>query len=330
MSKFLLSRRAALCAAIGLPTLGVPLAQAQAPAFPGDKPIRLIVPFAPGGSTDVLSRMVAQGMGQELKGTVIVENIPGAAGTLGVARAARATPDGYTLVMGISATHAIAPALYKELAYKPEQDFVPIGRVAQSPLIIVANPSLPAHDMQALLAQARQQGKPLMYAAWGVGTGGHLTMEAVGFHAKIKTEQVAYKGEAPVLQALMGGEVQVGVSSVGAAMPFLKAGRLKALAVNGPTRSMVLPEVRTLAEQGIAFESSSWWAVFVPAKTPLPVQDQLARAQAAVLQRPELQARMRDLGLDTDPISRADFARQIQQDTAVWGRLVVRSGATAQ
>ncbi len=330
MFKFSLSRRNALCAAMGLATLGVPLAHAQAPGFPGDKPIKLIVPYAPGGSTDVLSRLVAQGMGQELKGTVIVENIPGAAGTLGVARAARATPDGYTLVMGITATHAIAPALYKDLAYKPEQDFVPIGRIGQSPLLLLANPSLPAHDMQGLLALARQQAKPLIYAAWGVGSGGHLTMESVGLHAKIKTEQVAYKGEAPVLQALIGGEVQFGVASVGAAMPFLKAGRLKALAVNGPTRSTLLPEVPTLAEQGIAFESSSWWALFAPAKTPVPVQDQLARALAAVLQRPEAQARMRDLGLDTDTISRADFARQMQQDTAVWGRLVVLSGATAQ
>lgn len=330
MTKFLPSRRATLLAALGLAALGVPLAHAQTASFPGDKPIRLIVPFAPGGSTDVLSRMLAQGMGQELKGTVIVENIAGAAGTLGVARAARAAADGYTLLMGISATQAIAPALYKDLPYKPEQDFIPIGRVAQSPLVVLVNPSLPVQDMQGLLALTRQQGKPLLYAAWGVGSGGHLTMEAVGFHTKLKTEQVAYKGEAPVLQALIGGEVQVGVTSVGVAMQFLKAGRLKALAVNGAKRSSVLPEVPTLAEQGIAFESSSWWALFAPSKTPAAIADQLARAQAAVLQRPELQAKMRDLGMDTDTISRADFARQIKEDTAIWGKLVTLSGATAQ
>ncbi|WP_137921013.1 tripartite tricarboxylate transporter substrate binding protein [Hydrogenophaga sp. 2FB] len=330
MTTLLSSRRHALCAALGLATLGVPLAHAQTAEFPGDKPIKFIVPYAPGGSTDALSRLVAQGMGQELKGTVIVENITGAAGTLGVARAARATPDGYTLVMGITATHAIAPSLYKDLAYKPEQDFVPIGRVAQSPLIIVANPSLPVHDMQGLLARARQQGAPLMYAAWGVGSGGHLTMESVGQHARIKTEQVAYKGEAPVLQALIGGEMQVGVASVGAAMPFLKAGRIKALGVTGSARSALLPEMSTLSEQGIPFESSSWWGVFAPARTPAPIADQLARALAAVLQRPEVQAKMRDLGVDTDAIGRADFARQIKEDTAVWGKLVKISGATAQ
>lgn len=318
--------RMALCAACGL-SLAISV---KAEDFPGSTPIKLVVPFAPGGLTDSLARLLAHGLASELKGTVVVENIPGATGTLGVARVARAAPDGYTLVMGLTATQSIAPALYKDLPYRPQEDFVPLGRAGQSPIVILANPKLAANNVQEMLALARQQHGRLFYAAWGVGSGGHLTMESINQLAKVKLEQVPYKGEAPILQALMGGEVLLGVASVGGALPFIKTGKLKALGVVSPQRSFALPTVPTLVEQGVPFSSTSWYGLFAPAKTPASVTHKLTRALDAVLARPDVIQRMRELGLDTEPTSLAAFARQIKADTAVWEEIVAVSGTKLQ
>ncbi|MNQ87674.1 Tripartite tricarboxylate transporter family receptor [compost metagenome] len=323
----LTSQRRAVLTALGLAITVAWSPGATAAEFPGTKPIKLVVPFPPGGLTDSLARVLALGLSQELKGTVIVDNVPGAAGTLGVARVARAAPDGYTLVMGISATHAIAPALYKDLSYKPVQDFIPIGRAGQSALVVMANPQFPASNIQDMISLARKAQQPTIYAAWGVGTGGHLTMESIAHHAKVKMEQAPYKGESGILQALVGGEVLLGTGSVGAALPFVKAGRIKVLGVGGAQRSALLPDVPTLAEQGIPFKSSSWFGVFAPAKTPPQVTQELSRALAAVLARPQVIASMRGLGLDTETVSQEAFVRQIHEDTAAWAEVVKVSGA---
>lgn len=302
---------------------------ARATDYPRDQPIRLIVPFPAGGGTDVIGRIVAKGLAQELKTTIFVENISGATGAVGLQRAARAEPDGYTLTLGISATHAIAPTLLKDLPYKPQRDFVPVGRLAQTALIVVAHPKFPADNIADLLTLARKPGSGLLYGSWGNGSGGHLMMESVCHHGGARMTQVPYKGEAPLLMALIGGEIQLGAASPGTAMPHIRAGRIKVLAAGGPRRTALLPDVATLVEQGVPFDTTSWYGLFAPARTPSVIVDGLARALATVLKLPELNEKARELALEVEPSTRESFARQIASDTAAWGRLIDVSGARA-
>lgn len=322
-------RRRMLLAPIAAATSSWMLAPRRALAtdYPRNQPIRLIVPFPAGGGTDVIGRIVAKGLAQELKTTIFVENISGATGAIGLQRAARAEPDGYTLTLGISATHAIAPALLKDLPYKPLRDFVPVGRLAQTALIVVANPKFPANNVADLLALARKPGGGLLYGSWGNGSGGHLMMESVCHHGGVKMTQVPYKGEAPLLMALIGDEIQLGAASPGTAMPHVRAGRIKVLAVGGPRRTALLPDVATLVEQGVPFDTTSWYGLFAPARTPSAIVDELARALAAVLNLPELNDKTRELALEIEPTTRESFTRQIAADTAAWGRLIEVSGA---
>lgn len=294
---------------------------AQAAGYP-DRPIKLVVPFPPGGGTDVMGRWLAQALGPVLKTTVIVENVPGATGTLGSARVARAAPDGYTLLLGISGTHAIAPAMFKDLPYKPASDFVPLARVAQGGNLLVAHPDFPANNVQELIALARKPGSNIMVGSWGNGSGGHLALEAINQTAQVRMPHIPYKGVGPVLQDLVGGHIQVAMVDVTSAAPMVRAGRIKALAVTGPRRSSAYPELPTLVEQGVAFDTAVWYGLFAPARTPAPIVEQLARAIDTVLQQTETGEKVRALGMEPDPVSREGFAQQIQRDLATWARLV--------
>jgi tripartite-type tricarboxylate transporter receptor subunit TctC len=258
-----LHRRALLLQA-GATLLAVsqwPLAQAAL----GDKPVRLVVPFPAGGGTDVMGRLLAQSLSQELGATVIVDNVPGATGTLGCAQVARAVPDGHTLVLGISATHAIAPALFKDLKYRPD-DFTAIARVAHGGNVLVAHPGYAANTAPEMVALVKRSREPLMYGSWGNGSGGHLAMESLRLATGIETVHVPYKGVAPLLQDVVGGQIQVAMADVAGALPLLRAGRIKALAVTGTKRSSALPEVPTLVQGHIAFDTESWFALFAPAR----------------------------------------------------------------
>lgn len=301
-------------------------ALAQASAFPGDKPIKLIVPFSPGGQTDSAGRLLANHLGKELKANVIVENIPGAASTIGVARAARAEPDGHTMVQVGGTAYTVAPVLYPSLPYKPKEDFIPIGKIGDAPLVVIASPTFPASNIQELIALVQRQDGKMLYAAWGVASGGHLLMEGLNQHARLRMEQVAYKGEAPVLQAMLGGEVQLGVSSLGSALPHLKAGKMKALGILSSRRSGLQADIPTLVEQGVPLKAAAFHALFVPAKTPAPIVETLSQALSAAIARPEVHERLRDLGIDTNPVSRDAFMRQIEEDAAVWKKIVVSRG----
>jgi tripartite-type tricarboxylate transporter receptor subunit TctC len=301
-----------------------PLARA---AF-GDKPIRLVVPFPAGGGTDVMGRIVAQSLSQELGATVVVDNVPGATGTLGSAQVARSAPDGHTLVLGISATHAIAPALFKDLKYRP-QDFSAIARVAHGGNVLVANPGYAASSAPEMVQRAKRSREPLMYGSWGNGSGGHLAMESLRIATGIETVHVPYKGVAPLLQDLAGGQIQVAMADVAGSLPLLRAGRIKALAVTGRKRSSALPEVPTLVEGGIAFDTESWFGLFAPARLPAEPTQKLSQAAARALQRPEVIEKVKSLGMEADPISREGFDKQWQEDIATWARVVQVSGVKA-
>ena len=308
----------------------LPTVAAHAADYPGAKPIKLVVPFPPGGGTDIVGRWLGQALAQELKATVIVENLPGATGTMGSARVARAEPDGYTLLIGISGTHAIAPALLKDVPYKPDRDFTPLVRIAQGGNLFVVHPSLPVKNIDELVALARQPGSDLAYGSWGLGSGGHLAMEAVNLHAGIKLQHVPYKGVAPLLQDLIGGNIKVAVVDLAAGTPHVRSGKLRAIAVSGPKRSPLLPEVPTLVEQGVPFDTASWYAVFGPARMPPAVVEQLSQALAKVLATPDAAGRLLALGMEYDPIARAAFEQQVSKDMAVWAQIVQRGGIKAE
>ena len=308
----------------------LPTFAAHAADYPGAKPIKLVVPFPPGGGTDIVGRWLGQALAQELKATVIVENLPGATGTMGSARVARAEPDGHTLLIGISGTHAIAPALLKDVPYKPDRDFTPLVRIAQGGNLFVVHPSLPVKNIDELVALARQPGSDLAYGSWGLGSGGHLAMEAVNLHAGIKLQHVPYKGVAPLLQDLIGGNIKVAVVDLAAGTPHVRSGKLRAIAVSGPKRSPLLPEVPTLVEQGVPFDTASWYAVFGPARMPPAVVEQLSQALAKVLATPDAAGRLLALGMEYDPIARTAFEQQVSKDMAVWAQIVQRGGIKAE
>jgi tripartite-type tricarboxylate transporter receptor subunit TctC len=318
-------RRRALLRQIGAALLATsqwPLSHAAL----GDKPIRLVVPFPAGGGTDVMGRLLAQSLSQELRTTVIVDNVPGATGTLGSAQVARAAPDGHTLVLGISATHAIAPALFKDLKYRPD-DFTAIARMAHGGNVLVANPAYAANSAPEMVALAKRGRDPLMYGSWGNGSGGHLAMESLRLATGIETVHVPYKGVAPLLQDVVGGQIQVAMADLAGALPLLRAGRIKAMAVTGTKRSSALPEVPTLVEGSIPFDTESWFALFAPARLPPDTTQQLAQAASRVLRRPEVIEKVKSLGMEADPISREGFDKQWHEDIATWARVVQASGA---
>ncbi len=294
---------------------------AQAGGYP-DRPIHLVVPFPAGGGTDVMGRWIAQSLGAALKTPVVVDNLPGATGTLGSAKVARAEPDGYTILLGISGTHAIAPAIYKDLPYKPATDFVAIARVAQGGNLLVAHPDFPANTVQELMAIARKPDSKLMVGSWGNGSGGHIALEAINQTAGVRMGHVPYKGVAPELNDLMGGQIQLAMVDVTSAAPLVKAGRIKALAVTGPRRSSAYPNVPTLVEQGVAFDTAVWYGIFAPARTPPAIVERLAAAMDTVLKQPETAEKVRSLGMEPDSVSRENFAKQVSQDISTFGRIV--------
>ena len=321
------SRRRLLGGALATPLLAIaPWRDAFAADYPGSKPIRLVVPFPPGGGTDITGRWIGQALAQELKGTVIVENLAGATGTLGTSQVARAAPDGYTLLLGISATNAIAPALFKNLSYKPERDFTPLARIAQGGNLMVVHPSLPVKSVDELIALARKPGSDLVYGSWGIGSGGHLAMEALKQHARLELPHVPYKGVAPLLQDLVGGTIKVAVVDFAAGAPHVQAGKLRPIAVSGPTRSSLLQQVPTLVEQGVPFDTASWYGVFGPARMPPALVAQLSQALERVLKTPEAAEKVRALGMEIDPISREAFEQQVRKDVSVWAAIVEKGG----
>jgi len=310
--------------AIAVPPWSVGLARAA--TYPGSQPVRLIVPGPPGGSSDVGARLLVGGMTQQLKGTIFVENLAGAAGTIGTARTARAEPDGYTIGLGFATSHTIAPSTIKNLPYDPVRDFTPIGRSFTLKLCVIANPSFPAANLRELIALARKPDSNVMYGGWGYGSTSHLTMESINNYAGLKMGMVPYKGEAPIVQAVLGGEIGLAIATVGVALPHIKAGKLKVLGICSRKRSVMLPEMPTFAEQGVPFDLVAWQALFAPARTPAAIVQQLATALQETLKSRELLDRAEAVGMEYDPISREDFSRQLKEEIATWAKLARAAG----
>jgi len=273
--------------------LALPPTESTAQSAYPNKPVRLIVGFAPGGSTDIVGRIVAQRLGERLGQTVIVENKAGAGGTIGADATAKSAPDGYTLTLGTTSTHAIAAGAYSKLSYDPVADFTQISLVAITPYLLVVNPQVKANNLAEFVTLAKGQPGVLNYASAGNGTATHLAMEMLKDAAKIDLVHVPYKGNAPADVAILGGEVQAVFGSMPALLQNTKANKVRPLAVGTAARSPALPDVPTVAEQGYpGFEAALWLGVMGPANMPKDVVDRLHKEIAAIVVTPEFKAAM--------------------------------------
>jgi tripartite-type tricarboxylate transporter receptor subunit TctC len=301
-------------------------AQDGAQGYPR-KPVRLIVPFAPGGGNDTVARAIAQDLGARLGQPVIVDNRAGAGGNVGAELAAKSPPDGYTLFLGGVGSHAVNPNLHARLPYDPIRDFAPITLIASAPSVLVVHPSVPARSLAEFTALAKAHPGKLNYASNGNGSSAQLAAVMYESMAGVAMVHVPYKGLAPALVDLLAGEVQAMFSSVVAIVPHIKAGRLRALAVTGKRRSPLLPEVPTIAESGLPdYEAGSWYGILAPAGTPREIVSRLHDEAVRALAQPELRARLAGEGAELIGSTPEEFAAHISSELARMGKLVRGAG----
>lgn len=312
--------KAALAALV---LLSATAAHAQAPGadYPA-RPVRLVVPFAPGGGTDISARILAEGLSPALGQTVVVDNRPGAGSILGTDIVAKSTPDGYTLLLG-NISMAFNAALYKKLPFDALKDFIPISLVTDQPNILVAHPAVAAKSFKDFLALARAQPGKLTYGSAGLGAGTHLAMEMLMMSQKIELVHVPYKGTGPALTALLGNQITVFFSTYASALPHVKADRLRAFAVTSVKRTRTLPEVPTVAESGVpGYEYSTWYGLLAPAGTPRALIEKLNKATVAVLNAPETRQKLEKQGVDPIPSTAARYAAYLKSETGKWATVV--------
>ena len=293
------------------------------------KSIRLVVPFPAGGPTDIVARPLAQLLGDALGASVIIDNRGGAGGSVGADAVARAAPDGLTLLMATVGTHAINASLYKKLPYDPVRDFTPVALVAAAPLAIVVHPSLAADSVATLVALARRTPGKLAYGTAGNGTPGHLTGVMFRTATGSDIQHVPYKGSAPAVTDLLGGQIQMMFDPLQSVLPHVASGKLRALAVSGAARSAVLPQVPTVAESGYpGFESTAWWGVYAPANLPAPLLAQLAGEIEKIAQGSAMREKLGPLGVAPRVLTGVAFADFQRTEAFKWGKAVRDSGAT--
>jgi tripartite-type tricarboxylate transporter receptor subunit TctC len=302
---------------------------AQAP-WP-NRPIRYIVPFAPGGTTDILGRVVGEKLAVALGQPVVIENKPGQGGSAGAAELARAAPDGYTIGGGTISSHAINATLYDKLPYDPVTSFAPITMYATQPNVLLVHPSVPATNVREFIALLKANPDKYSFGSAGNGTSQHISGELFKTLAGVKMQHIPYRGSGQMMPELLGGTLQVAVDNIATAIPHMKSGKLRALAVTTTQRSGVAPDVPTMVESGLAgYELSSWQAVFAPAGTPKPIVDRLYAEISRILKMPDVAKRLSDLGLDLSGMPPADLAAVIKADVPRLGKVVRDSGAKAE
>ncbi len=299
----------------------------SAQSYP-NRTIRLVVPFPAAGTTDILARAAAQKLTEAFGQSVIVDNRPGAAGNIGSDLVAKSAPDGYTLLMGTVGTHAINPSLYSKMPYDHVKDFVPVVLVAGVPNVLVVNPALPVNSVADLIKLAKDKPGQINFASSGSGTSIHLSGELFKTMAGVDITHIPYKGSSPALTDLIGGQVQIMFDNLPSALPQIKAGKLRAIAVTSSKRAPVLPDVPTISESGVpGFEASSWFGMLAPAGTPAPI---VARINAEVnkwLQSAEAREKLLSQGAEAAGGSPQQFANHIRAESEKWAKVVKASGA---
>lgn len=302
--------------------LAVMCTSAAAQEYP-TKPIRVISPLAPGGATDVAARLIAEHAGKILGQPMVVENIAGAGGTIGSNVVARAAPDGYTLLMGTNGTLGVAPAVYSKLPYDSDTAFAPITLATEQQFVLVVSPTLPVNSLAELIAQAKAAPGKLNYGSAGKGSGPHLAMVILERLAGVEMSHIPYKSTGPMVQALLAGDVQVGMPDIVGALPYIQAGRLRPLAVSRTSRSVMLPDIPTVQEAGFApFDVLSWVGVVAPAGTPPAIIDKLNKAISAALHMPEVEKRLATFDSNIRTTTPQEFGAFIRAERKKWKEAV--------
>jgi tripartite-type tricarboxylate transporter receptor subunit TctC len=323
-NRFLALCRAASCLAL-LSLAGNAPAEDKWPA----RPINYVVPFAAGGTTDVLARVISNKLGPALNTSIVVVNKPGAGGNIGSDYVAKAAPDGYTIVGGTISSHAINVSLYPNIPYDPIKSFQPVTLIGTLPNVLVVNADSPLHSVKDLIAAAKAQPDALPFGSAGNGTSQHLSSELFQSMTGTRMLHVPYSGSAPATQALLGGQVALVFENIVAVVPLIKAGKLRALAVTSATRAADLPDVPTLAEAGLpGYEIVSWQAVFAPAGTPQPIVQKLAAAIDKIIQEPDVRARLAALGVEPAGSGPAELAALQKSEVAKWAKLIKTANIT--
>jgi tripartite-type tricarboxylate transporter receptor subunit TctC len=303
-----------------------PLAASAQAGYP-DRPIRLVVPFAPGGVTDTSGRLVAEALGKRLGQQVVVENKPGASGNIGTQQVAGSPPDGYTLVLAFDGTMVINPHVFANVPFDTLKDFAPVGRIGDATLILVAYPGFAAKTVKDLIAVAKQDPKGVSYGTSGVGGTPHIAGELLAQRTGAKLVHVPYKGGGQAMADALGGNIPLVYTAVAGAVPYVKSGKLVPIAVSSRQRSPSLPDVPTFIESGVPdFEASSWVGILAPAKTPRPVVDRLNRELNALLASPEIVEKLAALGIVATPGTPEQFSEVMRSDLAKYGQVVKGAG----
>ncbi len=303
---------------------------AWAQAYP-NKPIRMVIPFPPGGGNDIIARFVAKKLSDRLGQPVVLDNKAGANGIVGLTAVMQAVPDGYTLGIAAAGPMAVNPALYDKLPYNPLTDFAPITNMVNYPLLLVTHPSVPAKNVQELIALAKGKPGTLFYASPGSGNSGHLAGELFNALAKVNTVHVPYKGQGPATADLLAGQVQMLYSSIPSVLPMVQQGRLTALAIGSPKRLASLPNVPTIAESGQkGFDMVSWQAMFVPANTPQPVIDRLHAEVMKVVALPDVQAKLKGFGMEPSNMTPVQLLAYQKAEVDKWAKIIKAANIKAE
>ena len=298
---------------------------ADGSSFP-TKPIRLLVPFTPGGSQDVLTRIIAAPVGQSLGRTIVVDNRPGAGGLIATQEVARANNDGYTLLLSSGAQMSIAPPLHREVGYDPLKSFVHVIHLIDAPFVLISHPGFAVNGVKELVAFTRANPGKVNTASTGIGTYTHLTLELFKSMTGADMTHVPYKGAAPAIADLLSRQVQTMFTQTGSAQPYTSTNRLRALGVTAPKRAAAMPDVPTFSEQGVKLNVSVWIGISAPAGTPRPIVDRLTKEFAAALQQTDVRERLASLGQEVNGTSGEAFTRLVREDVAMWAKTVKAAG----
>ena len=308
--------------------LGQHAAAQSAGTYP-NRPIRLVLPAAPGGPVDVIGRTVGMGLAEALGQQIVMDNRAGAGGIIGAEIVARGTPDGYTLMFAHSGPLAIEAAIHSKLPYHPLKDFAPVSLVAASPYALIVSPASPAKSVKELVALAKSRSGKFHFASGGIGTGIHMAGELLNLAAGIRMIHVPYKGAAPSMTALMSGEVDTMFNGVSSALPHVKAGRLRALAVSSAQRSALFPDLPTVAESGLRYETAGWYGLVAPARTPKPVTAKLQSQLHKALSTPEMKERLASQGIDGIASTPEQLTQHLRAELDKWTAVVKAAGLKA-
>lgn len=320
-----LFRRTGIALGVGLVLVAASYAHGTAAEFPA-RPVRIVVPSTPGGALDILSRMLAQKLPDRWGQPLVIDNRPGAGGVIGTEIVAKADADGHTLLV-VALGYAANPFLYSKLPYRTPQDFTPVGILATAPNVLVAHPSLPARSVRELIAFARAKPDSVVYASSGVGTSGHLAMELFKRMANVQMVHVPYKGAGAANAAVVAGQVQLLNTSLGAAFPHIKSGRLRALAVTSAKRAAVAPDIPTAEESGLAgYVVDGWFAALAPAKTPPRLVGRIHDEFARVYAMPDVAERITSMGFEAGRLTPQETAAFIAQEMAMWQKVIREAG----